>query len=219
MPQPQLIACLDCDLMQTEPTLPVGAVARCGRCDAPLFKRSRNSIERASALAIAASIFFLLANFFPLVGLEVQGTATHTTLIGAVKTLIDQDRVPIAALVFITTILVPAIELTLMNYLLIPLRRDRVPRHAVGAMRLMRTLKPWGMVEVFMLGMLVSLVKLSGLAQVVTGIAMYALAALIVLFAAAASAFNAHEIWDRIDADHNGEPDADAAAASTGAAR
>jgi paraquat-inducible protein A len=126
-----------------------------------------------------------------------------------VRTLIEQNRLPIAVLVFVTTVLVPAIELTLMNYLLIPLRRARVPRHAVGAMRLMRMLKPWGMVEVFMLGMLVSLVKLSGLAQVVTGIALYALAALIILFAAAASAFNPHEIWDLIDTDRDGQPDAD----------
>lgn len=201
--------------MQREPSLPAGGLARCLRCDAPLFKRPRNSIERASALALAASIFFALANLFPLVGLEVQGSATRTTLIGAVRTLVEQDRLPIAVLVFITTILVPAIELTLMNYLLLPLRRGRVPRHAVGAMRWMRALKPWGMVEVFMLGMLVSLVKLSGLAEVVTGIALYALAALIVLFAAAASAFNPHEIWDLIDADRDGRPDREAAAAGS----
>jgi paraquat-inducible protein A len=216
MPDRPLIACPDCDLMQTEPMLPVGSVARCARCEVPLFKRTHNSIERASALAISASIFFLLANVFPLVGLEVQGSSSHTTLIGAVHTLVQEDRLPIAVLVFITTILVPAVELTLMNYLLIPLRRDRVPRHAVGAMRLMRTLKPWGMVEVFMLGMLVSLVKLSGLAQVVTGVALYALAALIILFAAAASAFNPHEIWDRIDADRNGTADADEAEVARG---
>ena len=193
--------------MQREPSLPAGGLARCLRCDAPLFKRPRNSIERASALALAASIFFALANLFPLVGLEVQGSATRTTLIGAVRTLVEQDRLPIAVLVFITTILVPAIELTLMNYLLLPLRRGRVPRHAVGAMRWMRALKPWGM--------LVSLVKLSGLAEVVTGIALYALAALIVLFAAAASAFNPHEIWDLIDADRDGRPDREAAAAGS----
>lgn len=204
------IACPDCDLMQVEPPLRPGSTARCIRCEAPLAKRVRNSIERAHALTIAATIFFALANLFPLVGLEVQGSSSRTTLIGAVHVLIQQDKLPIAVLVFFTTILVPAVELTLMNYLLLPLRRGRVPRHAVGAMRLARTLRPWSMVEVFMLGMLVSVVKLSGLAHVVTGIAAYALGALIILFAAMAAAFDPHEIWDRIDADRDGRAGAPA---------
>lgn len=212
MPDHALIACPECDLMQVEPALPVGAVARCARCEAPLFKRPRNSIERATALTLAATVFFALANFFPLVGLEVQGSSSSTTLAGAVEALVESDRLPMAVLVLFTTILVPATELLLMNYVLLPLRRGRVARHAAGAMRLLRTLRPWSMVEVFMLGMLVSLVKLSGLAQVVTGIALYALAALIVLFAATAAAFNPHEVWRRIEADRRDRPAADAAA-------
>jgi paraquat-inducible protein A len=58
---------------------------------------------------------------------------------------------------------------------------------------------------VFMLGVLVSLVKLAHIATVIPGVGMWAFFALIVTLAWASSALDPHEVWERLEV---GEPDA-----------
>ncbi|MGH7186685.1 MAG: paraquat-inducible protein A, partial [Pseudomonadota bacterium] len=66
--------------------------------------------------------------------------------------------------------------------------------------RLVQTVRPWGMVEVFMLGTLVSLAKLMHIAHVVPGVAIWSFGALMFLLAAAAASFDPHDLWARVDA-------------------
>ncbi|MGH8471633.1 MAG: paraquat-inducible protein A [Gammaproteobacteria bacterium] len=198
MTAPTLIACRDCDLLQRETALPAGAAACCGRCGAVLYREMAESLDRTLAFTLAAGVLFLLANAFPLVGLEVQGQRNATDLLGAVRTLWDQDMRMVAGLVFLTTVLIPAIEISGMIYLLLPLRLGRLPPGAGRMLRFLQAVKPWGMVEVFMLGVLVSLVKLAHLASIVPGIALWSFGGLILLLAASAASFNPHEVWARV---------------------
>ena len=137
---------------------------------------------------------FLLANAFPLVGLEVQGQRNATDLLGAVRALWDQDMQLVAGLDLMTA-LSPAIEISGMIYLLLPLRLGRLPPGAGRMLRFLQAVKPWGMVEVFMLGVLVSLVKLAHLASIVPGIALWSFGGLILPLAASAASFNPHEVY------------------------
>ncbi|MGH8702313.1 MAG: paraquat-inducible protein A [Burkholderiales bacterium] len=198
MTAPTLIACHDCELLQRETALPVGGAACCGRCGAVLYRKMAESLDRTLAFTLAAGVLFVLANAFPLVGLEVQGQRNATDLLGAVRALWDQDMRMVAGLVFLTTVLIPAIEIGGMIYLLLPLRFGRLPPGAAPMLRVLQAIKPWGMVEVFMLGVLVSLVKLAHLASIVPGIALWSFGGLILLLAASAAAFNPHEIWARV---------------------
>jgi paraquat-inducible protein A len=106
----------------------------------------------------------------------------------------------VAALVFVTTILMPALEIGAMLYMLLPLKLGRVPKELPAMFRLVQTVRPWGMVEVFMLGTLVSLAKLAHIAHVVPGVAIWSFAALMFLLAAAAASFDAHDLWALVDA-------------------
>ena len=198
MTAPTLIACHDCDLLQRETALPAGGAACCGRCGAVLYRTMPESLDRTLAFTLAAGVLFLLANAFPLVGLEVQGQRNATDLLGAVRALWDQDMRMVAGLVFLTTVLSPAIEISGMIYLLLPLRLGRLPPGAGRMLRFLQAVKPWGMVEVFMLGVLVSLVKLAHLASIVPGIALWSFGGLILLLAASAASFNPHEVWARV---------------------
>jgi paraquat-inducible protein A len=143
-------------------------------------------------------MLFVLANAFPIVGLEAQGDRQATTLFGAVRSLWNQEMEAIAALVFFTTILMPAMELAIVAYVLLPLRLGRVPHGIAPLLRLLQSVRPWGMIEVFMLGVLVSLVRLAHLASVEPGIALWSFGGLILLLAAAASSFNARDVWARV---------------------
>ena len=184
-----LIACHDCDLLQHEVTPPVGGAASCPRCGAVHYRNTLNSRERSLALAITAAIVFIIANLYPIAGIESQDNRHASTLFGAVHTLWHDGSPLIAMLVFFTTMLVPALELALLIWLL------GTKRPAPWGLRLVLALQPWRMIEVFMLGLLVSIVKLSHLATIQPGIALWSFAALMPLFAALSSNFNARDLW------------------------
>ena len=190
-----LIACHDCDLLLTPPALRPGAAACCPRCGAVLYRNVRNGHERALAFAIAAVVLYLLANFFPIMALEINGTLTSCTLFGAAAALWHQGIQTLAALVLLTTVIVPGLQLLIVLYLLIPLRWQRMPPYVPELLRALQALRPWSMIEVFMLGILVSISKLASMAQVIPGVAMWSFALLMFMMTAVFSAFDARQIW------------------------
>ena len=196
----QLITCHECDLLQREVVLPRGGVVRCARCNAELYRSHPHSFDRTLALTTGAVILFLIANAFPIVGLKLQGQVIQTTLLHTVQTLWREDMKSVSLLVFATTMLVPAVQLLALSYLVVPLKFGRAPAHFSIVIRLLQKVKPWGMVEVFMLGVLVSLVKLAHLAGVVPGIALWAFAVLMFVMAAIASTFDPRNLWERVSA-------------------
>ena len=177
--------------------MPPRRTACCARCGVALYRDSRNGLDRALALALAAVVLLVLSNALPIASLEVRGLHTETTLWGAVNALYDQDMGLVAALVFITTMLTPAIELATILYMLIPLKLGLLPAHLSLAFRLAPLAREWGLVDVFMLGIVVSLIKLNDLALVIPGIALGSFGALILLLTAVGVAFNPRELWLR----------------------
>jgi paraquat-inducible protein A len=200
MTEPALIACHECDLLQRETPLPPSGVARCGRCGATLYRSHPESLERTLALTVGALLLLVIANAFPILGLKLQGQLIQTSLIHTVQTLYAEDTRSVAVLVFVTTIAVPSIELGALLYLLLPLRLGHLPPHFALVYRVMHAVRPWGMVEVFMLGVLVSMVKLANLATAVPGIALWSLAALMILMAAISATLDGRALWARAGA-------------------
>ena len=195
-----LIACHECDLLQREATLPQGGVAHCRRCGAELYRSHPHSLERTLALTVGAIVLFIMANSFPIIGLQLEGQVIQTTLFNTVRALWDEDMESVAALVFVTTIAMPALQLFAVAYLVLPLQLGRVPVHFGLVFRMLQTVRPWGMVEVFMLGVLVSLVKLAHLAGVVAGVALWSFAALMLVMAGITAVFDARGLWARASA-------------------
>jgi paraquat-inducible protein A len=192
-----LIACHECDLLQREVALPPGRVARCGRCGALLYRSAHKNLDHTLAFILAAGVLLIVANAYPIVSLSIQGEQNATSLYGAVHDLWNQQMQPIAALVFLTTFLVPAAEIAVMIYLLLSLKLGRIPAGFTIIMRILQSVNPWGMVEVFILGVLVALVKLTHYGSVVPGLALWSFGVLTLLLAAAASSFDVRDVWDR----------------------
>lgn len=186
---PELVACHDCDLLQRGTHVPRGGVVVCGQCKAVLYRNHPDSIERTLALTMAALILFVIANAFPIVGIESQGGRNASTLWGAVRTLWDDHMLFVAGLVFTTTMLLPALKLVLMTFLLVL----RPP--PLLLLRLMLIIRPWAMVEVFVLGLLVAVQKLAHFATVIPGVGLWSFGALMVIFACLTATFNVHELW------------------------
>ena len=199
-PAPQtdtsVLACHECDLLQYAPAV-AGQVVCCCRCGCQLRHGSGCRPSTSLALVLAGLLVFVLANVFPVIGLEAGGTRTATTLLGTAWQLSQQQMQPVALLVLLTGVLMPGLELLCLLYLLLPLSLGRAPRGFAHVMRLVRILHPWGMVEVFLLGVLVSLVKLAHMAEVHPGIGLWSFFALILLLAGNASRFDAGQLWER----------------------
>jgi paraquat-inducible protein A len=198
---PHLLACHECDALQQQPVLEPGASAECWRCGGHLLRESRMNLERLLALAIAALILFALANAFPLFALDLQGTHRHTSLFGAVQTLWGQGMELVALLVMATTILVPLLQMIVLIYVLGVFLLGG-EHEAPGLMLLLRAqalVRPWSMIEVFMLGALVSMVKLSHIVDIHVGVAIWSFGGVMLLLAAVTAQFDARQLWNQLE--------------------
>lgn len=193
-----LIACEYCDAVYARTTLAPGERAQCLRCGGALYRESRRGYRRLLPLVITALILFVVSNSYPIVEMDLQGVRTQTTLLGAVEALHADGMDLVAALVLATTIVFPLTEMLMMCYLLVPMAQHRMPPGFDRIVRGIRQTRPWGMIEVFMIGVLVTVVKLSTMAQVLPGIALWSFGALVVVLAAMLS-FDPRALWDYLE--------------------
>ena len=196
----ELIACHDCDLLQRCVALPAGGVAHCVRCQATLYSEKRNGLDRTLALTIAGLVLFVVANLFPFLSFKMQGSVTETTLASGVFALHSQGMWAIAGLVLLTTILAPLVQLSLLLWVLLPIKLERRIALQTGAFRALRRVQPWSMMEIFLIGILVSLVKLADMAELVPGLALWAFALLIIVLAGAGASLEPRTVWRRLEA-------------------
>lgn len=195
-----LLACPECDALQRPTPLPARGAALCVRCGACLYRDKPDSLDRTLAFTLAAAILFAIANAHAFAWLDAKGLRASATLLDTATALFAHGMGSVGLLVLMTAIVVPALELFVLLYMLLPLHFGRVPRHLAFAFRAAHALQPWGMVDVFLLGAIVSLVKLTQIAQVHVGAALGAVVAYILLVTAALAAFEPRALWARAEA-------------------
>ena len=194
------IACPDCDLLQKIPILPKKTSARCVRCGAVLYRQKTDSINRTLAWTFTALTFFVLANTYPFLAMKSGGLVQETELITGIIQLYRQGLPEIAILVMLTCLIFPLLDMVGTVYILLPLKLNRPsPKGAIQVFRLIQHIRPWGMVEIFMLGILVALVKLAKMASIIPGLALYSFVALMFSIAAATACLDSHLIWEKLD--------------------
>jgi paraquat-inducible protein A len=198
-PEESLIACHDCDLLYRKRPLQEGERVCCRRCGALLYQHKRDSLERTLTLTLASLVMFILANVYPLLAFKLQGLVEVNEIISGVKELYVQGFWELALLVFCVSILAPLLKILSLLYVLLPLKFNRRPWQLGPVFRLVETLHPWAMTEVYMLGVFVAITKLSDLATIVPGTALYSFGVLIVLMAAADAALDPDIVWERLE--------------------
>ena len=192
---PDAIVCEGCDAVYRRVRLRRREVSHCPRCSTELDRHAGDQSARVLPLTVACLILFAIANLFPIVEIELQGLSSETTLVGAVIALTTEGMSPVALLVLATTLLFPLLQLCILFYLLVPLRYERRPAGFQLLVNALQALRPWGMVEVFLLGVLVAIIKLSSMARVIPGPALWAFVGLTVLLTAVLS-FNPRAFWE-----------------------
>jgi paraquat-inducible protein A len=196
---PRLVGCPDCDLVQRLPDLAPGASARCPRCNRELWRRREDSLNRTRALSIAALVLYAIANCTPMLGLNAVGHAASTTVLGGAQQLWRDGQEIVAVLVLFAAVIAPALQILFILMIVLGAHRERPPAWVGTLLRHHPTTRTWSMIEVMLLGVLVALIKIAELATVIPGAALFALGALVFVFAGIQASFDPREVWDRIE--------------------
>jgi len=196
---PIQLGCLECDLLVSVDALSPGERGRCPRCNHLLTENTADSIVRSLAFALAAACLLALALSFPFLTLKERGIEQVMTIPGSAVQLWTGGYPPIAVLVMGPIVGIPGLLLAGLVALLLPLRRGTRARWLVPTGRFIFFLNPWSMVEVFVIGVIVSLVKIGSMATVILGVAFWAYAAFALCFIAAFTNLDRVQLWERIE--------------------
>ena len=192
------IECEGCGLLQAAVAVRPGESAHCGRCGQRLYHGVANSIDRTLALTIAALFLLVIANTFLFMVFEFKGRSETNRMLTGVFGLWQIGYAPLSLLIGFASILAPALHLTGMLFVLVPVRLGRNPRYLGPLFRWLGALRPWSMLEVYLLGAFVAIVKLGQLASIGLDLAFYAFVGLILVSAASHESLDPRQVWSTI---------------------
>lgn len=190
-----LVVCEECGLPHRWRPMASREIARCLRCDAVIGRGHRLSIRAVLALTLTAAAAWLISVSAPLMSISLRGGTESATLPQSIRAAWQGGQEIVAVVAAITALVAPAAFIALRLYVLAPLAAGRRPPGFAWCVRLLHQAGRWNMIEVFMVGVLLSLVRLSGLADTAPGPGLYALGAVTLLFAAIESSGLKHLWW------------------------
>jgi paraquat-inducible protein A len=194
------IACHSCDLLVHVGTLRHGESASCPRCGCFLTRYRADAYLRIVAFASAGLIFLVLANMYSFLSFSSSGIESVITLRETPGALWANDMPGIALLVAAFIILIPAAILILLVALCIPLNQGLYHAWLRPIAKSVFLAQTWSMVEVFIIGVIVALVKIAAMATVVVGTSFWAYAAFAICFTGAVANLDRYQCWQRIEA-------------------
>jgi paraquat-inducible protein A len=196
---PRYSACHFCDTLHEASPVTEGTAARCIRCGAALYQNRPASLARASAFSLAALLLMALVHVFPFLTMDAATMRKNLSLVGAATALIEEDAPILGSAIILFTVLTPLMLAGGLLYVCFPLMFGIAAPGTRLVAKWMYRCEPWNMVEVFLLGVLVSLLKLAKVADVHFGIGFWAFAGVMLCMAAAVAGIDREELWDRLE--------------------
>ncbi len=194
------VACPSCDLVLTLPPLEHGARATCPRCDHPLSQHYDNANEQVLAYAVTSLILLLLALSLPFLNFSAAGASNQVSLPYTAWSY-SQQHMPLMGLLVSGTIVgIPLLMLGLTLATYLPLRWQRPTPWLTDAAHWLFLLQGWYMADVFLLGLVVSLVKLHSMADLQLGLAFWAYMGFTLCFTLMQSRVDHLQCWRQIAA-------------------
>ena len=176
---------------------------RCPRCGAAIHLRLTDSLDRTIALLITAAILYIPANLLPIMTTDQLGVSEDSTIMGGVVLLWKLGSYPVAAVIFIASVMVPLGKMIAIVMLWWSVQRGHVTRARERAVlyRVTEFVGRWSMVDVFVVAILVALIQLGGLLVIRPGAAALAFAGVVMITMVAAESFDPRLIWDHLDSE------------------
>jgi paraquat-inducible protein A len=173
----------------------------CPRCGTKLHLRKPASIESTIALMAAAAALYIPSHLLPIMTVVELGDVTHNTIIGGMMTFWRTGAYPIAIVIFTASILIPLLKIAALSWLCAAASGKVHPSPAALGRIYWFTelLGRWSMIDIFVVGIMVSVVQLGNYMTITAGPGALAFAGVVVLTMFAAMRFEPRLLWDRLD--------------------
>ncbi|WP_050092716.1 membrane integrity lipid transport subunit YebS [Yersinia pseudotuberculosis] len=192
-PQETLRVCLSCHY-----TGHSDSHGRCPRCHTPLRHRRRHSLQKTWAALIAAIVLLLPANLLPISIVYANGARIEDTIFSGVVSLASSGNFPIAAVVFIASVLVPFTKVIVLITLLlsIHLKTQHSLKTRMRLLRLITWIGRWSMLDLFVIALMMSLINRDQLFSFTMGPAAFYFGSAVILTILAVEWLDSRLIWD-----------------------
>jgi paraquat-inducible protein A len=193
-----LARCPICEQLHRVGSLPPDVRASCSRCGSGISLRKTDSLRRSWAFLIAAYVFYIPANLYPVMYVAMLGPPEGDTILSGVQAMFDAGWWVIGGVIFVASILVPLTKLLSLTYLLLSVERASSwrPHDRTRLYNFVEAIGHWSMLDVFVVSLTVALVQLGVVAEVQAGPGATWFAAVVVLTMFAAMSFDPRLIWD-----------------------
>lgn len=197
-PDAERVACPDCGLIQLLPIVGGGKIAVCQRCDGTLAGPARGRVEAPLALAGAAFLLLLAAVVWPLMTVSSLGAQRESWLGTCVSALWNQGFLSLASLVAVFTVVLPCIYLSALLWTLAALRFDIGGPAVGGLFRWVQHLRPWMMIEVYLVGCFVAYSRIKVVSTIEIGVGGWCLLGASLLFLLTLTQLDERTVWEAL---------------------
>ena len=196
--EPSYAACPGCDLLVELRPIDLSHKVICNRCGTAITRSTRNSIERVVAISSAGLLLFVPAMFLPLmtlttVGMKVSGNVFETT-----RHFFVEGYILVAVIALLSAVIFPLIKLLCAFLVAFQVKRSPQTPWLKPVFKFLSHIDEWGMVEVYLIGILISLIKIYGMASISFGMGFICFIFLVFLSIANTSAIDKTLFWNRI---------------------
>ncbi len=189
------IICHKCYTLNEEIPIKDGSKACCSECGDVLYRYNSKLIEHSLALSLTGLIFFILANMFPLIQIDILGTEQFITIPKTILGLFANGFY-IVGLICAFLIFIFPLMIFLINILLFTLLKiERGEKLTKELLILLSHITPWSMADIFFISLLVALVKLIAFGQIHIGISFWALMTFVLIDIYITKSLHLSEIW------------------------
>ena len=135
---------------------------RCPRCNSKIKNDKKHSLD-SLYYAISALLLFGVLNVYPIISLNINENELKATLIGTVSILLEQNFFFVALIVFFTIILAPILNSLVIIFAFIQ-SKTKIRLFSDTLLHdSFHFFKHWGFVEVFIISIIVTYIKLIGM--------------------------------------------------------
>ncbi|HSC75572.1 MAG TPA: paraquat-inducible protein A [Pseudomonadales bacterium] len=190
-----MTACAECDLLLEDVEVPAGDKSACPRCGHVLKEGAPDSVIQALVLSTIGLIMFGPALGLPLLSLSAAGLRHDVSLGQAILSLGDSGFWEVATMVAVVAVVAPLLNLWLMFTVSLMLQIRSHSRWLPTLLRINHTMQEWAMPEVFVMGILVSAVKLKDLAHLLPAVGLYGFICMMLCILLLNTIIDQHELW------------------------
>ncbi|MEA3491204.1 MAG: paraquat-inducible protein A [Campylobacterota bacterium] len=189
------IICHRCNTLYHEIEIAERSKALCSQCGSVLYSHNSRVLEQGLAWSITGLIFFILANSFPIVKINILGSESFITIISMITSMIKSGYYLVGIFVLFLILIFPLMIFLLYILIFSLMKMGRCEEFTKDFLILLANIQPWHMSDIFLISILVALVKLLGMADIHIGISFWTLSIFVLIDIYLTRSIHLGDLW------------------------